>query len=467
MKRLRLLLVLLLTGPAWSHARAPEGVPWNAKEYASEFKYLRERGTFTSETWSALKPEAQEKALAGAARPAGERREEVNEYWADAAKKWDNAALKKYTGQTQDDNIRAVSIWLGQEKAEALARKLSAVKVKLAKAARGLSDLDVRELEPHLLPEAIEELLSPRVEVEETAPADLSAEPPPVDGSAAALREFTGEDPSALNADSFSRLYDGNVISGRMPVAAGGTGFAAKGARSAAMTPAAAAQEKPAFAIPKLKAQPQAKAATTEEKKSQAWTSDAYGFTVTANGTTQTFRDQKQAETAIRKLPDGSISKIILYGHGSPGMQTVGPATYDAMSAGMLLQGKMAKNGVIQFSGCNTASIGGATLNPAVGLSMVARRLLYFSLPYFQDRLDGVPAEESRLIWEKTWNQDLALDTSLYVKGAVVCGYRTFGLVPGRFPVLTRILGNQEATTPGAVAGKKACYKDGREVPAP
>ncbi len=47
-----------------------------------------------------------------------------------------------------------------------------------------------------------------------------------------------------------------------------------------------------------------------------------------------------------------------------------------------------------------------------------------------------------------------------------MCGYRTFGLVPGRLPGLTRVMGNQEATTPGYVAGKKACYRDGQEVAA-
>ncbi|PKP63939.1 MAG: hypothetical protein CVT86_03960 [Alphaproteobacteria bacterium HGW-Alphaproteobacteria-8] len=34
-------------------------------------------------------------------------------------------------------------------------------------------------------------------------------------------------------------------------------------------------------------------------------------------------------------------------------------------------------------------------------------------------------------------------------------------------PGLTRLLGNQEATTPGYVAGKKVCYQDGREGPEP
>jgi hypothetical protein len=138
----------------------------------------------------------------------------------------------------------------------------------------------------------------------------------------------------------------------------------------------------------------------------------------------------------------------------------------DAETARDILKGKMARGGVVQFAGCNTSSIGGTTLNPAVGLSMVARRLMYFSIPYFQDRLNGMPADQAKQQWEKGWNADLARDTSLNLRGAVVCGYRTFGLVPGRLPGVTAIAGNQEATTPGYIAGKKACFQDGKEVPA-
>lgn len=131
-----------------------------------------------------------------------------------------------------------------------------------------------------------------------------------------------------------------------------------------------------------------------------------------------------------------------------------------------MLKDKMARGGVVQFSGCNTSSVGSSTLNPAVGFSILARRLLYFSLPYFQDRIHGTPSDEARQLWNRTWNADLARDTSLNLRGTVVCGYRTFGLMPGRLPVVTHIIGNQEATTPGYIAGKKACYQDGREVPA-
>ena len=39
--------------------------------------------------------------------------------------------------------------------------------------------------------------------------------------------------------------------------------------------------------------------------------------------------------------------------------------------------------------------------------------------------------------------------------------------VQGRLPGVTAIAGSQEATTPGYIAGKKACFQNGREVPAP
>lgn len=114
MKHLRLIILVLLPVVAGSFAFA-QGALWGDRGYSAEFKYFLERGTFTPETWDALSPEAQERALADARRPAAKRRGEINDYWADAAKKWDSAALKKYAEQKQDANLRAVSIWLGQE----------------------------------------------------------------------------------------------------------------------------------------------------------------------------------------------------------------------------------------------------------------------------------------------------------------------------------------------------------------
>jgi hypothetical protein len=70
-------------------------------------------------------------------------------------------------------------------------------------------------------------------------------------------------------------------------------------------------------------------------------------------------------------------------------------------------------------------------------------------------------------MWEDEWNKDLARDTSVKLRDAVVCGNRSFGLVPGRLPGVTKLLGNQETATPGYVLAKKACYLNGQEVEVP
>lgn len=454
-----ILFCLALALPGAAGALSP--VPWNAPEYASEFKFLQEKGAYDQGTWAALMPELQAKTLAEAGRPAAERAKEIKGYYAEAMKKWDTAKARSYVSGTKAADIKAVRLWLGGENSGALAAKLTLTRDCLKKAAAGLTGQDALALKPYLLPQAIAELRAAGA-ASETLREQAAGKTRPGSASSAALDKFTAAGPSALNADSFSKLYDNLNASGGAPVAAGGTRYAAGSAARNGLV-LTSPQQKTAFMMPEVKAAP------APAERSAKLTSDAYGITLYTIGSAQprTFRKGADAAAVIRGLPDGSITKVILYGHGSPGMQTVGPEVYDAETTSELLKGKMARGGVVQFSGCNTASIGGPTLNPAVGLSMVARRLLYFSLPYFQDRADGITADQARQQWEKGWNADLALDTSLKVKGAVVCGYRTFGLVPGRLPGVTRLLGNQEATTPGYVAGKKACYRDGREVAAP
>ena len=467
MKILRFTLIsamLALPGAA-AYALAP--IPWNAPEYSSEFKFLQENKTSTPEAWATLTPELQARTMFESGKPATERFTKIKTYYSDAMKPWDSAQLKSYIGKTKATDLKAVKLWLGKEKADALAAKLTLTREKMKKAAGGLTDEDALALKPYLLPQAIAELRAAEAAAE-TLREQAASKARTSSASSGALDKFTAAGPSALNADSFSKLYDNMNASGNAPVAAGAARYSAKNAVPNGLV-FTEQQKKAAFVVPGLKAAPITKAAPGAPEKSTKFTSDAYGITLYTAGSAQpqTFRKGKDAEAVIRGLPDGSVTKVIIYGHGSPGMQTVGPEVYDADSTSEMLKGKMAKGGVVQFSGCNTASIGGATLNPAVGLSMVARRLLYFSLPYFQDRADGIPANQARQQWEKGWNADLALDTSVKIKGAVVCGYRTFGLVPGRLPGVTRLLGNQEATTPGYVAGKKACYQDGREVPAP
>jgi len=471
MKTLRPVFIFLALALAGGYAFALEPVPWNHKDYASEFKYFQEGAAFTADTWALVLPEEQEKALVEAKEPALERQEAIKAYYAAAMAKWNSPTLRDYTSKTKETDIKAVHLWLGKEKAAAFSRKLALTHSMLKKAKReGLGDEDALALEPHLKPEAIADLRSLKAADEalkkQASPEALKG---PDSKSTAALDKFAGPDPSKLGADSFAKLYDNMSASGAEPVVAGRGQYAggtAKAAAAAQLT--APPAKKPAFAMPEVKSAPVDRAAAAQQNKSTALTSDAYGVTVYTRGGQQplTFRKGEEAVAAIRRLPDGSITRVVFYGHGGPGLQSVGPFDVDAESARDILKGKMAPGGVVQFAGCNTSSIGGATLNPAVGLSMVARRLMYFSIPYFQDRLNGTPADQAKQQWEKGWNADLARDASRNLPEAVVCGYRTFGLVPGRLPGVTALAGNQEATTPGYIAGKKACFQNGREVPA-
>ncbi|MDO8806396.1 MAG: hypothetical protein Q7R35_18450 [Elusimicrobiota bacterium] len=471
MKTLRPLFIFLSLALAGSYAFALEPVPWNNKDHAAEFKYFQESAAFTAEGWAALIPEGQERALQAAKQPALERQEAIKAYYSAAMAKWSSTALRDYTAKTKEADIKAVHLWLGKEKAADFSRKLALTHSALKKArAERLSDKDALALEPYLLPEAIADLRALKA-ASEALNNRSSGEAPkgPGSRSTAALDKFAGPDPSKLGADSFAKLYDNMSASGADPVVAGRGQYAAGAARpGAAAQLTAPATRTPAFAMPGVKSAPAAATVPTGTAKSGGLTSDAYGITIYTSGAQQpqTFRKGEDAVAAIRRMPDGSITRIVFYGHGGPGLQAVGPFDVDAESAGIMLKGKMARGGVVQFAGCNTSSVGGPTLNPAVGLSILARRLLYFSLPYFQDRFGGTPSDEARQQWSRTWNADLARDTSLNLRGSVVCGYRTFGLVPGRLPGVTAIIGNQEATTPGYVAGKKACYQDGREVPA-
>lgn len=461
------LLAIAAAGPA-----AAERTAWKDPRHAAQFAYFIEQGRPDEKAWNAMPDQAQADAFKQAEAPAAQKLEAVTHWYAGVMKKWSSGQLRSYTSNITAKDLDTVKLWLGDAKAAEMKKKLAVTRPLLEKASRGgLEPGDEIALAPYLTPMAIGDLralktaaalkpqATPQTKEQEARKAELSAR---LDKVSASL--------SKPSADNGSKFFDGSNASGAAPVYAGGAPVKAGGNASSAALNLPSRGAAPGKTVAPAPLQPAAPVSLPETKsaKSAAWTSNAYGYTVTTtNGQTQTFRDGGKAAAAIRALPDGSITKIILYGHGSPGMQTVGPEVYDAESTSVLLKGKMAKGGVVQFAGCNTASIGGPTINPAVGLSMVARRLLYFSLPYFQDRADGVPAAQVREQWDKGWNADLAMDTSLKVKGAVVCGYRTFGLVPGRFPGVTRLMGNQEATTPGYVAGKKACYQDGREVPAP
>lgn len=484
MKAPRLLITLLMLATVGAPAFAQEAVEWKHPDFLPEFALFTESQAYTPETWTALPPAEQARLLDEAAVPAGERLAAMTEYYEAAMRPWNTEQLNGYAAGVKDADTAAVKLWLGRPKTEAFKKKLSVTRAMIKKAAaEGLVAEDRDALRPYLTAGAIADLVALRAAASLQRQAAVTANPEkneiPKGAVNATLQGVTSRLGGPAGGD-LARAFDGSTATGDavpLPGAAARqetTKAAVTGSAAGTGAPvnksAGAALSQRGSGAPTVKSTiPAPLPGTAAQKKSTAWTSDAYGITVQVAGRPEplTFRKARDAEAAIRQLPDGSISRITLYGHGSPGMQTVGNDAYDPDSASAMLRGKMARGGVVQFSGCNTASIGGASVNPAVGISMAARRLLYFSLPYFQDRLDGVPAAQAREQWEKTWDADLSRDTSLQMRGTVVCGYRTFGLVPGRLPGLTRLMGNQEATAPGYVAGKKVCYQDGREVPEP
>lgn len=188
--------------------------------------------------------------------------------------------------------------------------------------------------------------------------------------------------------------------------------------------------------------------------------SDAYGFTFAGlEPAPVSFREHVPAVAYVKKAPAPAFTKVTFYGHGAPGFMTVGEWGGDAGEIGALLKDKMKASATVELKGCNTSSIGGSTINPAAGLSMLTRRVMYFSIPYLMDR-----SESARTQLENDWDSDLSRDLSLKLRGTKVCGFRTFGLVASRLPVVGTLMGNREATDSNAIGGSKACYLNGLEV---
>ncbi|MCM2266325.1 MAG: hypothetical protein NDI60_00970 [Elusimicrobiales bacterium] len=480
----RQLLALLLLAFAAGAAAAAEETAWDAQR--PEFRFFTEKRHFTQETWDQLPAADREDALATVRDAAQQRQDAVHREYETAAARWDLQQARQLTDRYTAAEVRAVQIWVGPEHAQALGRKVSTVRAALAKAAgEGLNDADAAALQPYLQPQAITELRSLKAAeaLRLQAAGQFSKHELPRKTVDATVAGVSG----ALSGDvnrNMAKAFDGNLAGGNADEAATAGKYALpKGALNGAVAGLSAqtgafvaANTAAALGTPRTTSASTVKSAAPASldeagrAKSTAWTSDAYGITVKTAYGDKAFRDPTEAEAYIRTLPPSVIKEVKLYGHGSPGIQTVGPASYDAGSTAQLLKGKMVDGGLVQFVGCNTASIGDASLNPATGLSIAARRLLYFSVPYWSDRINGTPSEQAKQQWEKEWNADLARDTSIGLasnNNVIVCGYRTFGLVPGRLPVLTRILGTQEDTDPTLVIGKKVCYQNGREVPAP
>lgn len=450
-----LLLLALAAGPA----AAAESIEWDNGR--PEFKFFTEKKHYTQESWEKLPQADQADSLRTVKDLALQRQESVRALYSQAASgKWNAQQAGFFTGRYNAEELNAVRVWIGAEQGHELAHKVETVRAMVQKAAaQGLDDADAAALQPYLQPQTITELRSAKFAAD-LLKQKAAAKPKAAPSQSA---DKLGKMGSSLDAAKLDGMYDKSTR---------GTGaIDASGAPAAALK--AGAVKVPVSANPNATAATTIKSGTpaalneANKAKSTAWTSDAYGITVETVGGKKSYRKPAEAEAAIRSMPPGSIKKIMFYGHGGPGEQTVGPASYDAASTAALLKGKMAKDGVVMFAGCNTSSIGNATLNPAVGISMIVRRGFYFAGPYWGARMDGTPAPEAKERFEGMWNQDLAREASAEMKTQTVCGYTTFALVWNRLPVVTRLMGTQEDTEPGYTSGRKVCFRNGKEVPVP
>ncbi len=188
---------------------------------------------------------------------------------------------------------------------------------------------------------------------------------------------------------------------------------------------------------------------------------DGYGVTIYLVGeqARHAFRDPKEGERFLGAQKPGTVRRVIFYGHGAPGLQTVGEDfVLDADGVVQLTKGKVRAGGRVDLIGCNTASIGSEGFKgpdvagaAAYGIATLARRLTYYSM----SRFSGVDKDAA----EAGWDQDLARDVSARLPGVEVHGMRTFSVS------LDRLIPGDDSPTPSNyVIGRQAVYLDGREV---
>jgi hypothetical protein len=190
---------------------------------------------------------------------------------------------------------------------------------------------------------------------------------------------------------------------------------------------------------------------------------DGYGITVVlSNGVTRrSFRSPAQGKAYLLALPPRGAKRVIFYGHGAPGLQTVGDDFFlDAPELKSLLEGKLQPGGRVDLIGCNTASIGDRSLEgvnvlgmAGYGLASAIRAGMYAGLP----SLSGDDATAAQ------WNRDLARETSLALPGVYVTGMRTFAFPLDRLIDLF-VPGGNDPTPSDVIIARMAVYLDGRET---
>lgn len=179
---------------------------------------------------------------------------------------------------------------------------------------------------------------------------------------------------------------------------------------------------------------------------------NSYGITIYRGEQESEFRKLSEAEHFLKILPEKAVTMAVFYGHGAPGMMTLGEDTLVAAGVVRMLKGKIAPGSAVHLFGCNTSAVPmKISFNPLNGLSYLTRRILY----YQGARLSGASKETA----EEMWNEDMAYDVSKELKDVEVCGLATFGLVP------ERLIGKEKAK-PGLVLGQWICYKNRQKVSA-
>lgn len=216
MKMTLIFSALFLLTRCYAPAAAGEPVPWGAPAYGDQFKYFHEQRTQDQESWETLAPEDQLRELETVKEPAGERRDEVLNFYNDAMQKWDPARMRHYMGAIRSEDIRAVSLWVGPDGSGALVSKINTLRAIAEKSGReSLDAADISALEPYLTQDAIAGIRSVK------PAADSAAKPKPgkqdkwaPSKSGGNLNEFAGANPSRLPDDKLSKLYTGGEAGG-------------------------------------------------------------------------------------------------------------------------------------------------------------------------------------------------------------------------------------------------------------
>ena len=376
-----LLYALLILSLSDSIALAQDLVPWEAQAYTIQFKHFQEQKLHSKESWIKLNPYEQNENLENITEAAVTRHAELKHYYDEAMKKWNFNQLQTYMKTDKDKNIKTVSFWLGKEKGKKLSLKILTLESIMQKAAsQTLDKNDINTLNLYLKPEAIKcvempELPTCRNSFKSFGISSKNSEKKETDNTSVLKQldlKSPIENPENMGMENLAEFYDGAAsASGEIEISADASQENTKQENTNLQEESISFTKISKSAAPKnIPPKLNIKSTGSQEKEDAPFRvfSDAYGITIDLIDGQQSlsFRDGDVASAAIRKLPNGSITNITFYGHGGPGSQSVGNYFLDSDTTASLLKSKTAPGSTVQFSGCNTASIGEMTLNPLV-----------------------------------------------------------------------------------------------------